>query len=213
MRCWAVVPVKQLSASKQRLRGVLTLRQRESLVTRMFTSVMGVLQQVNELEGIAIVTPETSTADVCVNAAKRIANCKPVVWITDRGTGLNDAIATAAGHLESKGASAMLTVAADVPFVTTAEINIILAQGRRSSVVIVPDRACRGTNSLFLSLPRRFKPEFGEDSLSRHIAAAHRHGVVPFVRRLHGLSFDIDRPSDLEEYESRSNSLRVDYSN
>jgi 2-phospho-L-lactate guanylyltransferase len=211
MRCWAVVPVKQLSAAKRRLSGVLSLRQRESLVARMFTNVMGVLQQVKDLDGIAIVTPETVIADAGMEMAIPIRDRKPVVWIEDGGAGLNSAIVTAAGRLESMGATAMLTVVADVPFVTAAEINIILTLGRTSSVVIGADRTHRGTNALFLSRPRRFTPEFGEDSLKRHIAAAHRHGVMPLVRRLDGLSFDIDGPSDLEEYESRSTTSRVDY--
>jgi len=185
--CWALVPIKRLFEAKQRLSLVLSPTARAKLVRAMLSDVLAVIRETNGLAGIAVVTSDPRLVPV------------DALWISDPGTGLNGAIAAAAVELERRGATSMLIIPADVPFVTVTEIEALLAASREASVVMASDRARRGTNALLLTPPRLFDTHFGEDSLQKHIAGARATGQVAHIHDCPGLAFDIDRPQDLDE--------------
>lgn len=187
MSVWAVVPVKALERAKQRLVPELDAPDRRRLVRAMCKDVLAVLAGVRALAGIAVVTDEE---DLVPAGMRRI---------DDRGRGLNAALARASILLEREGATAVLSVAADVPLTSGAEIDMVLAAGDRAPIVIVPDRQGRGTNALFLSPPSRMAPAFGEASLARHTAMARALGVEPVILHLSGLGFDVDDPAALDD--------------
>jgi 2-phospho-L-lactate guanylyltransferase len=91
----------------------------------------------------------------------------------------------------------ILILPADLPFVTSAEIDRLVRAGRRSGFAIAPDARDAGTNGLFLNLQSLFPFQFGEDSKRRHLAAAKRLGLRECVVRAPGLARDIDAPSDI----------------
>ena len=184
--CWAVVPLKTLSLAKQRLAAILSPEEREALVRCMLADVVAVLRRVRGLAGIVLVCDDPALAPGDVH------------WIADPGTGLNGAITAAASHLGSIGVTSMLTVAADLPLLTAAEIESVLAAAATSPVVIAPDRARRGTNGFFLRPPLLLSPQFGDDSLKRHADAAQHLGIVPVICDLPGFGFDVDLPEDID---------------
>lgn len=184
--CWAVVPLKTLSLAKQRLATVLLPEEREALVRCMLADVVTVLRRAQGLAGIVLVGDDPALAS------------DDMLWIADPGTGLNGAITAAASRLSSIGVTSMLTVAADLPLVTVAEIESVLAAAATSPVVIAPDRARRGTNGLFLSPPLLLSPQFGNDSLKHHADAAQELGIVPIICDLPGFGFDVDLPEDID---------------
>lgn len=180
MSIWAVVPVKDLDRAKQRLAPDLTALERRRLALAMCGDVLDALAAVRGLAGIAMVT-----------GAREVVR-PGLHWIEDPGGGLNAALARAAVVLQAQGATAILSIAADIPLTNRDEIEAVLAAGRTTSVVIVPDRAGRGTNALLLAPPTRIPPAFGGASLARHLFAARACGIEPAVLRLPGLGFDVD---------------------
>ena len=92
------------------------------------------------------------------------------------------------------GAEAALVVAADLPFAVSADLRRVIAAGRRTDIVIVPDHDGVGTNALFLRPPSRMAPLFGHRSLQAHRRAARGQALVLPVARL---GRDIDTPDDL----------------
>ena len=136
----------------------------------------------------------------------------PVLVVTDarsiagraRATGARAAIVTARGtrdaarrgvvNAERAGADAVLIVSADLPLARSADLRRVAAAGRRSEVVIVPDRRRSGTNALYVRPPSRIAPRFGRGSFAAHRAAAGAAGRVLVVARL---GLDIDTPADL----------------
>lgn len=185
--CWAVIPIKRLREAKQRLSPLLSPPERANLASTMLSAVLAAVREVNGLAGIAVVTSDPSLVPA------------DALWISDPGNGLNGAVAAAAVELDRRGASAILIIPADIPFVTAAEIEALLAASRNASVVIAPDRSRRGTNALLLAPPRLFGTHFGEDSLAKHVAVAQAKGQVAHICNGPGLAFDIDQPQDLDE--------------
>jgi 2-phospho-L-lactate/phosphoenolpyruvate guanylyltransferase len=187
MSVWAVVPVKDLDRAKQRLAPDLTALERRRLALAMCSDVLDALAAVRGLSGIAVVT---GARDVVPPGLR---------WIEDPGGGLNAALARAAVILQAQGATAMLSVAADVPLANCDEIEAVLSAGRTTPVVIVPDREDRGTNALLLAPPTRIPPAFGGLSLARHLLVARACGIEPAVLRLSGLGFDVDDAAALDD--------------
>jgi 2-phospho-L-lactate guanylyltransferase len=190
MSTWAVVPVKAIGSAKQRLSSKLTGEQRCRLVRAMLDDVLAALRGARGLDGIAIVT---SVPDLTPPDVRRIE---------DPGGDLNTAVGQAAQVLTAAGATAMLVVAADLPFAKPGEIETVLAAARAAGVVVVPDAARRGTNALLLPLPACIAPAFGVRSRGRHVAAAQRCGIEPAVLHLPGLAFDVDGPAQLDRLRS-----------
>jgi len=187
MSIWAIVPIKALDRAKQRLAPALDASDRRRLARAMCDDVLAALTAVRGLDGIAVVTGES---DLVPAGMRRF---------DDRGDGLNAALARTAVALEADGATAILSLAADLPLASRDEIEMVLAAGRTAPVVIVPDRQESGTNALMLSPPTRMAPAFGAASLARHTARARALGLDPVVLRLPGLGFDVDDAAALDE--------------
>jgi len=119
--------------------------------------------------------------------------------LADPGRGLNDALAAARDAAVAAGVDRLVFISADLPRVTTADIQALIAQPT-ASVGIAPDRAGTGTNALSIPLPQgaRFGLHYGPDSLASHSAEAARLGLTIETIRSDGLALDIDEPRDLD---------------
>ena len=95
----------------------------------------------------------------------------------------------------------MLTLPGDIPLVTTAEIEALLAAHRPApSFTIAPSHDEQGSNAILMSPPDAVPLRFGDDSYFPHLAAARARGIEPTVVRAPGIAFDIDNPDDLAHF-------------
>lgn len=191
---WAVVPVKETSAAKQRLAPVLPPPLRQALALAMLEDVLAALAEVSGLAGRLIVTTDV--------AARRLAARYDCVCMTEgAGDGHTGAVTAAVRCLAREGHDSMLTLPGDIPLVTTAEIgHLIAAHLPAPSFTIAPSHDQRGSNAILLSPPDAVGLRFGEDSFFPHLAAAEARGIVPTVVNLPGIAFDIDNPADLAHF-------------
>jgi 2-phospho-L-lactate/phosphoenolpyruvate guanylyltransferase len=180
-----IVLARDPRTAKTRLRRALGPAGRKRLAAAMLDDV--VAAAVATGWPVLVVTDARSIA-----ARARVAGASGMV-VTARGT--RDGARRGLTRAERDGAGAALIVAADVPFVRPADLRRIAAAGRRSEVVIVPDRRGSGTNALFLRPPSRIAPRFGRRSLAAHQAAAGVDGRVVAIARL---GLDVDTPADLQ---------------
>jgi len=194
MSCWALVAVKARSERKARLAGSLSPAERDRLAETMLEDVLAALRASRSIDAVAIVTADADRVD------------RQVLVLPDPGTGLNDALSSAAKRLQERGATDLLVLHADLPFVTPGEIDRFVEAGRATAVAIAPDRRGTGTNALFLRLPTPFRFCFGEESCSRHLAEAARCGMQAQTVQLTGLEMDVDEPGDLAELVQRGGS-------
>src|SRR5262249_51407485 len=103
--------------------------------------------------------------------------------------------------LRARGIGTMLTIPGDVPGVTSAEIERLLAEhGAAPAFTIAPAHDGRGSNAILASPPELVPLAFGNDSFLPHLEAARRVGVEPKVIRLEGIGLDIDNPEDLAAF-------------
>jgi 2-phospho-L-lactate guanylyltransferase len=93
-------------------------------------------------------------------------------------------------------------VAADCPLIDPAELDELLSSAS-ADVVLVPDRHEAGTNALLINPSGPFEPQFGPDSLARHMQQARRRELTFAVEQVASLAIDLDTPDDLELLEQK----------
>ena len=191
---WAVVPVKDTSAAKQRLAPALSPEQRQMLALAMLEDVLAALAEVRCLAGRLLVTTDPAAMRL---AARYGAQCM-AEGADDGHTG---AVAAASRRLVSERRGAMLTLPGDIPLVTAAEISMLIAEHRpKPSFTIAPSHDELGSNAIIVSPPDAVALRFGDNSFFPHLAAAEARGIRPGVVRLPGIAFDIDNPVDLAHF-------------
>jgi len=190
---WAVVPVKETSNAKQRLAAALPQAQRSALALAMLEDVLEALAGARGLAGTIVVTIDP--------AARELAQRYGAQIFTDHATeGHTAAVMGAARHLAERG-DAMLTIPGDVPLVTSAEIERVIAGHRRGhAFVIVPARDELGSNTILAAPADAVPLRFGDDSYFPHLAAARACGIEPASLPLPGIGLDIDTPEDLAAF-------------
>ena len=190
---WAVVPVKEFGAAKQRLASALSPQQRRDLAFAMLEDVLAALAAVPSLAGILVVTID----EAAIELARRYGALVSRVAATEGHT----AAVAAAARMLGRQRAAMLTLPGDVPLVTPDDIERIVATQRNApSFTIVPARDELGSNAILCSPADAVPLRFGENSYYPHLAAARARGIAPVSLRLANLGLDIDGPEDLAAF-------------
>jgi FO synthase len=187
MRVVAVVPVQAFSEGKSRLAKVLSTAERTALIERMLGRVLKALQGARLIDGVVVVSPELD-----------VGLPDEVEVLRDKGRGLNEAVSFAVQTLSDRYDAAVV-VAADIPNVTSEEIDSLVSRAIDHDVVVVPDRRGEGTNALWMKFSSNFSPQYGSMSATRHLELARRLSLRSARVELPGLSHDIDVPDDLRD--------------
>jgi 2-phospho-L-lactate guanylyltransferase len=191
---WAVVPVKLFAGTKRRLMPQLASHEREALARAMLADVLSALARTQSLAGIMVITGDADAAAMAHAAGA-------LVMADAENAGTAAAVTQAARHLAAAGRDGMLVIPADVPLITPADLEMILAAHRSApSVTLVPASIDGGTNALACSPPGAVPVCFGDNSFRRHREAAWACGIEPQILQLEDLGHDIDRPDDLATF-------------
>jgi 2-phospho-L-lactate guanylyltransferase len=200
---WAVVPIKDTTAAKQRLADAAPAEIRRALALAMAEDVLSALAKATGLGGIIVVTVDPAATELAPRYGARVQT----EGALDGHTG---AVTAAARLLGAAGAAGMLTVPGDIPLITAAEIDEIVAAHRPApSFTIVPAHDELGSNAILMSPPDAVPLRFGDDSFFPHLAAAEACGIEPTVLRLPGIAFDIDNPVDLAHFSRLGSDTRA----
>ncbi len=193
-RLVAIVPVRSFESAKSRLGEPLDAEERQTLVAGLLDRTIKAASGVDAIESIVVVSP-----DPVVLRAAAAAGATPVRQPDD---GLNEGLRAATRWATADGATAVIVLAADLPAISAAAIEAVVAAaaaGRRSDraiVAIVADRHGRGTNVLLVSPPDAIAFTFGSGSRASHLAEAQAANAVAL--ELDGpLALDLDLPEDL----------------
>jgi len=202
-RTWAVVPMRGLATAKTRLGPDLDAASRSELAEAMLRRTLIATRDAASIEGTVVVTKDPEVAG--------LAHAHHAVGLVERLPGLNEAIDAARSVALARGATAVLVLPADLPNVTAAAIDALVAEATavvarvadplgatrpQGIVALVTDRHGLGTNALLLSPPGIIDPAFGDASRAAHRRAAIAAGAMPV--ELDGpLSLDVDTPADL----------------
>jgi 2-phospho-L-lactate guanylyltransferase len=200
----AVLPVKAPINAKQRLKDFLSPSQREALARLMFQEVFSTLCSVRGLDRIMVATSDQKVAD-------HAGQSGAIVFEEQEQRGHSHSADAAARRAMSLGAATVLLLPIDVPLVSKAEIEglIAAAESPDGGVIIVPSSDGTGTNALVRTPPDAIESCFGPGSFRAHLDQARQRGVPATVMRPTGLLFDIDTPEDVEELLSRAPDSRI----
>lgn len=188
----ALIPVKSLATAKSRLAGILDPLQRCALVITMLEKVVIECLACDKISSVFIVTPDQEIAAIA-------EKCGATAIAEPARSDLNGAVASGLTKIRSFGASQILILPADIPFLTQTELRELLSQSRsRYQSVLVPCHKSQGTNALLIPSQAAFTPQFGKASFRHHLAQLAALGLSPHILELPGIAADIDEPEDLK---------------
>ena len=190
---WALVPIKPFAGAKTRLEGLLTRSECARLAEEMARDVLRALYSALDISGIAILSTEPRLATL-VDAASA---AKPTRLYAERaGEDYRAALGRVAADLASQGARHLLVVPADLPTLSSGDIQQVL-EGHRDGVTVCPAAVDGGTNGLLLSPPTVIPFLYGPASAQRHLGAATAAGVTARAADITGFARDVDSPDDV----------------
>jgi len=199
---FALLPVKAPQQAKQRLNGLLTGPQREGLARALYEEMLAKLCAARGLDRIAVITSDEPTA-------RQASRSGALVFEELEQMGHSQSADAAARRALELGARTVILLPIDVPLATPAEIEELVVEARRHSLLIVPSEDGTGTNALARTPPDLIPSCFGPGSFLAHLEQARARGVAARVMRLPGLMFDVDTPADLAELVRRAPDSRI----
>jgi 2-phospho-L-lactate guanylyltransferase len=146
---------------------------------------------------VLVVSPDAETLAWAADFAPSVVAMPQPEYLP----GLNGAIDAGRAWALDHGASAVLSLFADLPLIVADDIRGLVA--RAELVVLGPDRRGEGTNALLLRLAGRgseFAFAFGDGSLAKHLDEARRLGLDTALHDTTGIGFDLDTPDDWSDF-------------
>jgi 2-phospho-L-lactate guanylyltransferase len=192
---WAIIPARPLEEGKSRLADALTAAERHRLNHSFFHQTLDIAAAVVGRDHMLVVS----------RSDELLATARSMEFETLAETapyGLNAALTQAAEVVRLRGATTVLSVSCDLPFLIPDELRALLNAARENQgLAIASDRDGTGTNALVMSPVGAIPYLYGLGSFAAHQAAARAAGLALSVIRKAGLSFDIDTPDDFEQME------------
>lgn len=182
--------MKRLCEAKSRLASLLTEEQRATLVLHMLHHVIDMLCASESLEAVSVVSPDPRVLEQVATWGTRA--------LVEEQQGHNQALHAAAAKELATGATALLTISADLPLLQIQDIQSIVEHARQYNVVLAPSHDNTGTNALLIRPPLALPYLFGPDSLRHFITAAQQRDLSSTCYRSIGTALDIDTDKDLE---------------
>jgi 2-phospho-L-lactate/phosphoenolpyruvate guanylyltransferase len=198
---WTVVPVRGIVNGKSRLATVLDHAARVRLNRQLLERTLTVVDRWGGLCRCIVVTP----CDEALAIARRLGAA--AILETPEAGGLNKAAVEGASYAIDRGATSVLILPCDLPYLTP-EALAAMTSGARTPrhMVIAPDKAGTGTNALLVSAQRPFEFHYGERSFERHLLVCGERGWTAVICRRPELAFDLDTPQDLAAWETGDDS-------
>ncbi|MGB7601726.1 MAG: 2-phospho-L-lactate guanylyltransferase [Candidatus Sulfotelmatobacter sp.] len=197
-----LIPVKNLSAAKQRLAAVLDQPARTELAQTMLRDVVTAIAAWPRRPSCALVTGDPFALD--------LARQYDFEVIPDPANpGETGAIEMATRLCVERGVDSTLVIPADIPLIQATELEQIYAVAPDEGSVLAPAADGRGTNAIFRRPANLFPLRFGNDSFKPHLAAARATGKSCQVLKLPGIAVDVDNPEDLQQLLSHPGETRT----
>ena len=221
MDVWAIVPVKSLLESKGRLAHLLSSEERAQLVRGLLHHLLKAVQETPRITRLLVISSDPEVRQIAVAYDALTVEEKPPF-------GLNSAVSSAYNLAAEGGAGAVLILPADLPFVTTADLDLMIdaglgsdsgngtdaaaAESERPVMAICSDRRGDGTNALFMRPCLDFYFHYGPNSLQRHIHEAVEHDYLVRFVNSPALQFDLDTEEDWQTFQAQDRSQSINNS-
>lgn len=185
----AVIPVKALSEAKSRLAPYLSQAQRATLVLDMLQHVIHTLQDSACFEAITVVSSDTHVLQQVEQWGAHA--------LVEEERGHNPALHAAAQHELASGATALLTISADLPLLRSEDIQQIVKLSHYYDIVLAASSEGTGTNALLTQPPLAVPYLFGPGSLQLYHEEAQTRRLSYTLYKSRSTAIDIDTIHDL----------------
>lgn len=192
MTVFAIVPVKDLGETKSRLSPFINPEERRVVTLVMLSHVLTTLREAPGVEQVGVVSPSPRVLFMADNVY-----ASPLL---QESRGLNNALEEGRDWALSEGASSLLVLPADLPYLSTSDIWMLLNLRREDdrAAVISPDKAREGTNALLIRPPDALPFAFGPGSYEAHLRAAEERGLAIATYENASIVSDVDTYEDLK---------------
>lgn len=189
MWVFTLVPVKKLSETKKRLSSILDAEERRDFALRMLLDVLKAISA-SRVDRTVVISSDRDVERLSFNSG--------MTSLSDTGEELNRVLENATHWSVREGAQSVLILPADVPLVTSVDINRMVSLCSDGPSVAVSPSHRGGTNALMRNPPIVMRTLFGPESFKKHLDEASKLGIQAGIYKSPGLSLDIDLPEDLE---------------
>lgn len=191
---YLLIPIKDLTHAKQRLAPVLSPGERFRLATQLMERTLRVAAESRLADRRAIVSSYGPAIELAGQLGIEVVH--EVAQSSE-----SHSVDFGSGEVMKRGAQAVLRIPIDLPLLTAADIDAVIAADREErGVVIVPSRDGTGTNAILRRPPDSFPSRFGPHSFDQHLAAAREAGLTCQILHNPNIAFDVDDPEDLREF-------------
>jgi 2-phospho-L-lactate guanylyltransferase len=187
---YALVPIKPFARAKRRLAGATSAVQRATLARAMARRALLAAARARGIERVYALCADRAGRDL----ARR---CGATPLAEPTRASLSRLLGDSLDRLHAAGAATALYLASDLPDITSAEIEWLLAQ-HRGGITVVAAARDGGTNALLCDLPRPLGLSFGPGSAARHLSRARQQPLRVTRIMSPALSRDLDTVADLE---------------
>ena len=208
MSLWTVIPVKPFSEGKSRLASYISPQTRNILNRNLLARTLEAIHLAHIDAGIVVVSRDNDALNLATRmgchglteelSAPQSLETGSRAFSTASELQLNAALAQAACHVVTRGATRVLVLPTDMPNLTAEDVRTMSSpRGRGPQIIIAPSRD-GGTNALMLQPVQAIPFAFGRDSFQRHRRLAAEAGIPVRVVESASLVFDIDLPEDYD---------------
>lgn len=197
MNLWVILPVKSLRQTKSRLGQILSLPERAQLTQSLLERTLHLLQSIPAIHKTVVVSRDPVVREMAARYQSLTAS-EPA------GSGLNGAAATGAALAAASGASHLLFLPSDLPFLSQGELTLLLAKAETAvsqpTLFLCSDQKQQGTNAMILPTSVPFRFQYGRNSFHLHQQEAARLGLTCQIMELPSFQFDLDTEQDYMFY-------------
>ena len=203
MRVFAIIPIKELSASKRQLSAVLSPEERCSLTAAMLEDVLKALKS-SMITEIIIVGAGS--------LAQQVADKHGASYLSKGRVGLDRAVKTVVEWCLEKKVDAVLVLPANIPLTSSKDIDRIVELGSEEPSVVLSPSLNGGMNAIFLNPPNVIQAYFGPNCFFQNVETAIKKDVIIRFYSSREIAMNGDSEEDLQrlfETEKNTTSKRV----
>ncbi len=199
---FVVIPVKGVSKAKSRLAQAITPIQRQELTLSMLGDVLDATTSAGAATDVLVISEDNAALDIAGQfGAKKVKE--------KISEGIDAALKQATDWCVTNGANAVLIFPADIPLLTSADVNHIISTAKEDPVVVIsPSKREDGTNALLCRPPNVIPLRYGPNSFRLHLREAAARDIQSKICRIPRIALDIDTVEDLVEFCGKTSDTR-----
>jgi 2-phospho-L-lactate guanylyltransferase len=183
-----IIPVKRLEFAKSRLSEILSKEQRVELSIYLLEDLLSVIKACNIFDIIIIGYDQS---------IESMASSFNIIFIHERGEGVNNAIRLADKYMDRFEASIVIPI--DLPLLEPIDLMIIkdISNSIKNGIIITPSYRLDGTNLLLRKPPLVMETYYDMDSYLLHIQKAREKGLEVKILLNERIMHDLDSIEDI----------------